>query len=841
MASAVLTATLVIALLTAGEFGVPIATRFLGPRPRAVRRTLPLRHGRRRCRLAWASLVALALAQAGCGGEPISPRASAPSAAALVGTPAFVQAAYKVPQTGQVAVAVAYAKAQVAGDVNVVVAGWSDSTAAVTSVTDTKGNAYALAVGPTVRAGCCTQSIYYAKNVAAAAAGANTVTVRFGSAARYADIRILEYAGLDAASPVDVVAAASGSGTLSDSGPATTRVAGALLLGANTVATGTTGAGSGYTSRVLSVPDGDIVEDRVATVAGAYRATAPLSSSGGWVMQMVAFRPAVTAAPDTQAPTAPTNLSALPATSGQVDLSWNASVDDVGVAGYLLERCSGVGCSSFVQVASPAGTSFSDTGLAASTTYGYRLRATDGAANLSAYSAVAYAATPAPSPSPFPLAVSGNGRYVVDRDGQPFRLQADAAWVMPAAATPAQVDTYLATRRAQGFNSFYMMAMVRPGGYPGLAYAGTNYNGISPFTNSDDFATVREAYWTFVDTIVDKAAVQDMAVMLAYTYLGYQGGWQGWAQQVLAQPSREACRSWGLWLGNRYKNRPNVIWFALGDYTPPAGSELEARTLAIIAGIKASGAGQVFMAEPTGGDSNPILDAPAFASVLDLNSFYGYGPNGSGDCYGQAERAYRATPAKPAWVQEGGYEFETNTGGFTGQPFETRRTRLWAVLAGGSAGDGFGSRDVYQWADFPACLSTPGAAFSKVAFDLFAGVSWWDLRPSGIGTGFAGRTLVTAGGGTKGAMDWVTSAVNGDGTTLMAYIPTTGGTGARTITVDMAAMSGPARARWWDPASGAYTLIGTGYANSGTRSFTSPGTNGGGQNDWVLLLGAGGN
>ena len=36
---------------------------------------------------------------------------------------------------------------------------------------------------------------------------------------------------------------------------------------------------------------------------------------------------------------------------------------------------------------------------------------------------------------------------------------------MSSEATPEEVDEYLATRRAQGFNSFYLMAMVHPGGY----------------------------------------------------------------------------------------------------------------------------------------------------------------------------------------------------------------------------------------------------------------------------------------------------------------------------------------------------------------------------------------
>ena len=67
-------------------------------------------------------------------------------------------------------------------------------------------------------------------------------------------------------------------------------------------------------------------------------------------------------------------------------MSWSASSDNVGVTGYRVERCQGVGCSSFVQVAAPAGTSFGDSGLAASTSYSYRVRAVDAAGNLSGYS-----------------------------------------------------------------------------------------------------------------------------------------------------------------------------------------------------------------------------------------------------------------------------------------------------------------------------------------------------------------------------------------------------------------------------------------------------------------------
>ena len=122
----------------------------------------------------------------------------------------FVQVNYAVPQTPQATVPVTLSQAQTAGNLNVVVVGWNDASATVASVTDSKGNVYTRAVGPTILPGRISQSIYYAKNIAAAAAGANTVTVRFNIAAVYPDIRVVEYSGLDKVNPVDVTAAAIG-------------------------------------------------------------------------------------------------------------------------------------------------------------------------------------------------------------------------------------------------------------------------------------------------------------------------------------------------------------------------------------------------------------------------------------------------------------------------------------------------------------------------------------------------------------------------------------------------------------------------------------------------------
>ncbi len=108
----------------------------------------------------------------------------------------------------------------------------------------------------------------------------------------------------------------------------------------------------------------------------------------------------VGASSDTEAPTAPAGLTATAAGGAQISLSWTASTDNVAVTGYRVERCQGTGCSTFTQIATPAATSFADSGLAAGTTYRYRVRASDAANNLSAYSTVAEATTQAPTASP---------------------------------------------------------------------------------------------------------------------------------------------------------------------------------------------------------------------------------------------------------------------------------------------------------------------------------------------------------------------------------------------------------------------------------------------------------
>jgi hypothetical protein len=205
---------------------------------------------------------------------------------ALGGGVGFIQSASgpsTVQASSPTAVA-AYPLPQTAGDLNVVAVGWADATSSVSSVTDSLGNIYTRAVGPTA-GGSIQQSIYYARNVAA---GNNTVTATFNQSAAYPDIRILEYSGLDPNTPLDVTAAATGTGTSANSGAATTTSANELIFGAGSTAGDFVGAGTGFNSRIINV-FGNMAEDKVVTSAGSYGATAP-NTAGNWVMQMATFR-----------------------------------------------------------------------------------------------------------------------------------------------------------------------------------------------------------------------------------------------------------------------------------------------------------------------------------------------------------------------------------------------------------------------------------------------------------------------------------------------------------------------------------------------------------------------
>lgn len=93
-----------------------------------------------------------------------------------------------------------------------------------------------------------------------------------------------------------------------------------------------------------------------------------------------------TPTPDTTNPTAPTSLGVTAVSDSQIDLTWSASTDNVGVTGYKIYR-------NGTQAGTSATTFYSDEGLTASTTYTYTISAYDAAENNSDMSNIISATT----------------------------------------------------------------------------------------------------------------------------------------------------------------------------------------------------------------------------------------------------------------------------------------------------------------------------------------------------------------------------------------------------------------------------------------------------------------
>jgi hypothetical protein len=129
-------------------------------------------------------------------------------------------------------------------------------------------------------------------------------------------------------------------------------------------------------------------------------------------------------------------------------------------------------------------------------------------------------------------------------------------------------------------------------------------------------------------------------------------------------------------------------------------------------------------------------------------------------------------------------------------------------------------------------LDTPGVAQLRIMKNFFAARQWWNLVPD------QSHTVVTAGYGTFTSVNaiqdsnYATAARTTDGSLVLAYTPV-----STTLTVDMTKLSGSVTARWFDPSNAAFRAIsGSPFSNSGTKAFATPGNNGDGDSDWVLVL-----
>ncbi|MBI3603924.1 MAG: fibronectin type III domain-containing protein [Nitrospirae bacterium] len=163
------------------------------------------------------------------------------------------------------------------------------------------------------------------------------------------------------------------------------KAGGAASIG--TVTSNVGGINCGATCTSSGLASGTSVTLTASATGTSYAFSGACTSSSStcmWILGSANASVTVTFT-DTQAPGLPGTPTFSGVTSSGLTVSWPAAADNVGVTGYRLERCLTASCT-YAQIATPTTTSYTDSGLTASTSYTYRVRAVDAAGNLSAYS-----------------------------------------------------------------------------------------------------------------------------------------------------------------------------------------------------------------------------------------------------------------------------------------------------------------------------------------------------------------------------------------------------------------------------------------------------------------------
>jgi hypothetical protein len=151
---------------------------------------------------------------------------------------------------------------------------------------------------------------------------------------------------------------------------------------------------------------------------------------------------------------------------------------------------------------------------------------------------------------------------------------------------------------------------------------------------------------------------------------------------------------------------------------------------------------------------------------------------------------------------------------------QIRRQAYWAILSG-ATGQFMGNRPIWLFdLGWETALNSVGAQDMERLYLLFSSHPWYKLVPD------EKHEVVVDGLGEFNGMDYLTAARASDGSTVMAYMPT-----SRTITVQMSSVSGTEAVAWWfNPRTAQVSEAGR-SPTSGKKEFTPP--SGG---DWVLVL-----
>jgi hypothetical protein len=439
----------------------------------------------------------------------------------------------------------------------------------------------------------------------------------------------------------------------------------------------------------------------------------------------------------------------------------------------------------------------------------------------------------------YPLKASANNRYLVDQNNTPFLMVGDSPQQLITNLSQKEAAAFMANRRSYGINTLWINLLC-------ICKEAKTFDGIVPFLVPGDIATPNPAYFQRVDDMLRIAADHGMVVLLdpieTISWL-----------DILRKNGKSKSFEYGQYLGNRYKDFPNIIWMHGNDFQSWRNAADDDLVQAVARGIRSMDANHIHTVELNYVTSGSLEDK-SWAPLIELNAAYTYFPT-----YAQVLTEYNRQNFKPVFMVEANYEFE-NVGPDTdgGSTQNLRRQEYWAMLSG-AAGQLYGSAHTWKLQKgWEANLDTSGVIQLSYVKNLFVSRKWYDLVPDQT------HTVVTAGYdrfscivgkfvayaskdqdslilkafrkysgiGSITSNTCATAARTSDGSLVMVYMPT-----IRTITLDMSKLTGTTTARWYDPTSGEYADVkGSPFANEGSRQFMPSGANKSGEGDWVLVL-----
>jgi lysophospholipase L1-like esterase len=412
-----------------------------------------------------------------------------------------------------------------------------------------------------------------------------------------------------------------------------------------------------------------------------------------------------------------------------------------------------------------------------------------------------------------PLKVSDNQRFLTTKDNKPFFWLADTGWEAFHKLNHKEADFYFQKREEQGFTVIQTVVLAELDGLQT-----PNANGDLPLINLDP-TIPNEAYFRYLDTFVDLAAMHGLYVALLPTWGDklYKNSW-GTGPEIF-NPAN--AKIYGKWLGNRYKYHTNIVWVIGGDRDPRENSLDLAVWRAMAKGVT-EGVGNpdkilmTFHPQPnTGGSSSYWFHDDNW---LDINMLQ------TGHCqntpmWDDISIDYNRQPIKPVFNGESIYEaiqvcFNAKELGY-GSAYDVRKSAYLSVFAGACGhtyGCGpvifFGEKksnlfaDLYGWKE---ALDLAGAKEMKYLRTLIESRPMLERVPD--------QSLIL--NEKNGNYDRIQATRGPD----YAFIYSAAG---HPIQVKLDVISGEKiTAHWFDPRSGKNEFIGY-FENKGTQLFTPP-------------------